>query len=129
MKKKKKNQKRSNDFKDYAISFNVENGIFLRLSYNLKILHLQLKFKLIDLLPELKGSEFVATLVLEFKKMQSNNTTLYNTFHSKSKKKQLLIKLALMMCFNQSIVLICQTHESLRLDWITDYWTRFRLDY
>ena len=33
----------------------------------------------------MKGSKFVATLVLDFKKIKSNNKTKYDTFHSHSK--------------------------------------------
>ena len=44
-----------------------------------------IKNKLIDLLSALKGFKFVATLVLEFKKIQSDDKTLYSTFYSNSK--------------------------------------------
>ena len=36
--------------------------------------------KLIDLLTELKGVKFVATLALEFQKIESDDKTKYNTF-------------------------------------------------
>ena len=41
--------------------------------------------KLTDLLSKLKSFKFVATLVLEFKKIQSDDKTLCGTFYSNSK--------------------------------------------
>ena len=38
---------------------------------------MQLKIKLIDSLTELKGFKVVTTIVLEFKKIQRDNVTLY----------------------------------------------------
>ena len=49
------------------------------LNYNLKILNLQLKNKLIDSLSELKGSTSFRV------KIQSDDKTLYSTFYSNSK--------------------------------------------
>ena len=44
-----------------------------------------IKNKLIDLLSELKGFKFMTALVLEFKKIESEDKTKYDTFHSNSK--------------------------------------------
>ena len=41
--------------------------------------------KLIDSLYELRGFNFAVTIVLEFKKRQSYDKTLYSTFYSNSK--------------------------------------------
>ena len=41
--------------------------------------------KLIDSLSGLRGFNFAATIVLEFKKRQSYDKTLYSTFYSNSK--------------------------------------------
>ena len=41
--------------------------------------------KLIDSLSELRGFNFAVTIVLEFKKRQSYDKTLYSTFYSNSK--------------------------------------------
>ena len=38
--------------------------------------------KLIDLMSELKGFKFLTTLVVEFKKIQSDDKTLCSTFYS-----------------------------------------------
>ena len=43
------------------------------------------KSKLIDLLPELKDFKFATTLVLRFKKIESDDKTKYGTFYSNSK--------------------------------------------
>ena len=44
-----------------------------------------IKSKLIELLTQLKGFEFVATLVLVFKKIKSEDKTKYDNFYSSSK--------------------------------------------
>ena len=44
-----------------------------------------IKNKLIDLLTQLKGFKIVATLVLVFKKIESDDKTKYDTFYSHSK--------------------------------------------
>ena len=44
-----------------------------------------IKSKLIDLLTQLKGFKFVTALVLEFKKIESEDKTKYDTFYSNSK--------------------------------------------
>ena len=44
-----------------------------------------IKNKLIDLLTQLKGFKIVATLVLVFKKIESDDKTKYDTFDSHSK--------------------------------------------
>ena len=43
------------------------------------------KKKLMDLFSELKDIKFVTTLVLKFKKIQSDDKTLYSTLYSTSK--------------------------------------------
>ena len=43
------------------------------------------KNKLIDLLSELKGFEFVTTIVLEFKNIENDYKTTYSTFYLNSR--------------------------------------------
>ena len=43
-----------------------------------------IKNRLIGLLSELRGFKFVTTMVLELKKIESDNETKYNTFYSNS---------------------------------------------
>ena len=54
------------------------------LNYNLKILNLT-ESKLIDLLTQLKGFKFEATLVLVFKIIENEDKTKYDAFYSRSK--------------------------------------------
>ena len=58
--------------------------ILLILNYNLDTKSAT-KSKLIELLTQLKGFEFVTTLVLMFKKMESEDKTKYDNFYSSSK--------------------------------------------
>ena len=59
--------------------------IHLTLNYNLKILNLQLKVRLIELLTQLKGFKFMATLFLAFKKIESKDKRKCDNFCSSSK--------------------------------------------
>ena len=66
--------KQSHALKGYASFDNNEILIILALNYNLKALNLQKsKNKLIDLASNLRGFKLVTTLVLEFKKIQSDD--------------------------------------------------------
>ena len=60
--------------------------VHLTLNYNLKILNLKIKSKLIELLTQLKGFKFITTLVLVFKKMESEDKTKYDTFFIQAQK-------------------------------------------
>ena len=77
--------KQSPALKGYANSHNVEILKSLNPELQLKDTEPVIKSKLIDLLTELKGFKFVATLVLELKKIQSDDKTKYDTFYSNSK--------------------------------------------
>ena len=70
--------KRAHAFKGYTSSYNLE----ILNSFNPV---LELKKKLIDLFSEMKGFRFVTTLVLEFKKIESDDKTKYDTFHLHSR--------------------------------------------
>ena len=74
--------------KGYAITYSVKilNGFNPELQ--LKDIENAIRNKLIDLLTELKGFKFMMTLVLEFKKIESDDKTIYNMFclNSKSEK-------------------------------------------
>ena len=48
------------------------------------------KNKLIDLLSKLKGFQFVTTLILEFKMIQSDDKTLDSTFYWNSKAEKII---------------------------------------
>ena len=71
-----------------------------------------IKNELKDLFSELGELKFETKLVLEFKKIEGDDLTRFNTFHSISKQKQLLMKAILMMYLNQSIVRFYQTYKN-----------------
>ena len=64
-------------------------------------------------MPELKGSEFMATLVLVLKEIESEGQTKDDTFFNPGKKKQLSMKVTLMIMYlNQSIL---QLHQNTKI--------------
>ena len=71
------------------------------------------KNKLIDCLSELKGLKFVITLLLDFKKIPSDNKTLYSRFYLNSKAEKKLMKVTLMMYLNEYIRLLYQTYKNI----------------
>ena len=58
---------------------------FLNPELQLKDTESATKGKLLELLTQLKGCKFAATLVLVFKKIESEDKTNYENFHSSSK--------------------------------------------
>ena len=77
-------------FKVYANSYNVKILNSLNPELQLKDTESAFKNNLIGLLTELEGFEFVATPVLKFKKIQSDDKALYNTFYLNSKAETIL---------------------------------------
>ena len=77
--------KRSHAYNGYASTSSVKilNSFYPELK--LKDTEYAIRNKLIGLLTELKDFKFVATLVLQFKKIESNDETKYRTFYSNSK--------------------------------------------
>ena len=73
--------KRSHGFRDYASSYNVKILNLFNSELELKDVESAIKNKLIDLLSELENFKFVTKLVLEFKKIQSDDKTLYSIFY------------------------------------------------
>ena len=80
-----KRTSREHAFKGYASIFNVEIINSLNPELKLKDTESAIKSKLIELLTKLKGSKFVTTLVLLFKKIESEDKTKHNNFYSSSK--------------------------------------------
>ena len=76
--------KRSHGFKGYAKSYNVEILIFF-FNLELKDTESAIKNKLMNLLIWFKSFKFVTTLILEFKKIESDDETKCDTFYLKSK--------------------------------------------
>ena len=77
--------KRAHAFKGFTSSYNVEILNSFKAELKLKDTESAIKSKLIDLLTQLKGFKFVTTLVLVFKKIESEGKTKYGTFYSNSK--------------------------------------------
>ena len=63
--------------------------IFLSLNYSVKTMNAKLK-KLVDSLSKLKRFSLVAILVLEFKKIEKGDGTLYSTFYLNSKAESII---------------------------------------
>ena len=72
-------------FKGFASTYNVEILNFFNTELQLKDTVLANNSKLINLLSQLKGFEFLATLVLVFKKIENEDKTKYINFYSSSK--------------------------------------------
>ena len=62
---------------------------------------------------QLKAFKFVTTLVLVFKKIESQFKESMTVFTHTQKQKQLSMKVTLMVCFNQSILQLYQTCKNL----------------
>ena len=78
-------------FKGYESSYNAEVLNSFNPEIQLKDTESAIKNKLTRILTELRGFKFVATLVLEFKKIESDDRTKYGTFYSHSKTVALMI--------------------------------------
>ena len=68
-------------FKGFASTHNVEFLNSFNPELQLNNTQSAIKSKLIDLLTQLKGFKFVTTLVLMFKKIESENKTRHDTFY------------------------------------------------
>ena len=79
--------KEAHAFKCFASSCNVEIIKSVDPELQLKDTESTIKSKLIDLLSQLKGFKLVTTLVLVFKKIESEDKTMYDNFYSSSKAK------------------------------------------
>ena len=75
------------------------------------------------MLTELKGFKFVTKIVLEFKKIESDDKTKYNTFYSNSKAETIINKSNIDDVFESMYtIIISQIQRSLGKSsgWITD---------
>ena len=77
--------KRAYAFKGYASSYSVEMLHSFNFELQIKDTESAIKNKLIDLLTQLKGFNFVTTLVLVFKNIESDDKIKYGNFYSHSK--------------------------------------------
>ena len=88
--KKLKITKRAHAFKRYASFCNVEILKSFNSELQLEDNESPIKNKPKKLLIELRGFNFVTTLVLVLKKIESDNETIYNTFYSQSKAEKVI---------------------------------------
>ena len=84
-------KKQLHAFKGFASSYNVKILIFFNPELQLKDAEPAIKRKLIDLLTQLKDFKFVTTLVLGFKKIESQDKTKYETFYSSAKEIEIIV--------------------------------------
>ena len=73
--------KRADTFKSYASSYNFEILNSINHDLQLKNTEFAIKSRIIELLAQLKGFKFVATLVLVFKKKESKDKTNHDNFY------------------------------------------------
>ena len=81
----KNKNKKGVDFYRLCKSYNVEILKIFTLELNLRDTESATKNNLLDLQTELKGFKFMTTLFSKFKKIQTDDKTLYSTFYSHSK--------------------------------------------
>ena len=77
--------KREHAFKGYPSTYSVETLNYFNPELQLKDIESAIESKLIEVLTELKGFKYVIILVLEIKKIESEDKTKYDSFHSSSK--------------------------------------------
>ena len=112
MKKNVKITKQAHAFKRFPSSYNVETLNFFNPELELINTESEIKSKLIELLIQLKGFKFLTTLVLVFKKIESEEKTSITVFIHTQKQKQVPMKVTLIMCFNQSILQLHHTDKN-----------------
>ena len=105
-------RKRAHAFKGYTSSYNVEILNSFNPELQVKDSKSAIKNKVIESLTRLKGLEFVAKLVLLFKKIESEDKTKYDTFYSSSKAEININKSDIDDVF-KSILQLYQTYKNL----------------
>ena len=112
--------KREHAFKGYVSSYNVN----ILNSFNSEIyLQYGIETKLTELLSQLKGFKFVTTLVLVFKKIESEDKTKYDSFYSSSKAEITISESEIDNVFQSIFITIMENKQKyLRKDsgWIID---------
>ena len=84
--------KREHVFKGFAGNYNVDILHSFNHELQLKDNEFANKTKLIELLTQLKGFKFVTTIVLMFKKIETEDKTKYENLYSSSKAEIKIIK-------------------------------------
>ena len=84
--------KRENAFNSYASTYKIEILNSFNPELQLKDTESAIKSKLIELLTQLKGFKFMTTLVLVFKKIESENKAKYDHLYSSSKAEIIILE-------------------------------------
>ena len=100
-----KTTKQIHAFKGYATTYNVEILKYFKPES-------AIKYVLWDLLTQSRSFTVAIAIVLVFKKIECRCKKKYHTFYWHSKV-EIIIKVALMVCLNQSIPRLCQTYKNL----------------
>ena len=122
-KKKAKITKRAHAFQGYANSYNVEILNSFNTEPQLKDTESTIKSKLIELLIQLKDFKFATTLVLVFKKIESEDKTKYDNFYSSSKAEIIITESNIADLFKPVFSTIMENIKKSsgnRSGWITD---------
>ena len=116
--------KRERAFKGYASTYNVEILNSVNPEVHLKDTASAIESKLIKLLTQVKGFKFVTTLVLVFKKIESEDKTKYDTVYSSSKAEIIINKIDIVDDVFQSICTAISSNIQISLGkgscWIID---------
>ena len=114
--------KRANAFKGYTSSYNVEILNFLNPELQIKYIESAIKNKLKIILSELRWFNFVTTLVLVFKNIESKDKTKYDTFYSNSQAEILINESDIDDVFESNYTIISNIQKSLGKGsgWIID---------
>ena len=109
---KKKNAKiakQSHAYKGFASSYNINILISFSAELQIKDTESAVRSKVIDLLSELREFKFVSTLVIELKKIASNNVTKYITFYSET----VINESNIDHVFHQYVLRLYQTYKNI----------------
>ena len=116
--------KRERAFKGYASTYNVEILNSVNPEVHLKDTASAIESKLIKLLTQVKGFKFVTTLVLVFKKIESEDKMKYDTVYSSSKAEIIINKIDIVDDVFQSICTAISSNIQISLGkgscWIID---------
>ena len=100
-------------YKGYASSSDVDILNPFNPKLQLKDTESATRNKLGYLLIELRGSKFVATLVIEIKILENNDVIKYTTFYSNPNVETIINEMTLIMYLNQSLPRLNQSYKNI----------------
>ena len=106
--------KRSHACKGYSSTYNVVILNYFNPELQIKDIEFAIKNKLVNLLSKLGGFKFVTALVLEFKKIESNDETKYSTFYLRLKAEAIILIYSFV---NYYLTLLLNIQKSLGKGW------------